>query len=141
MLTSINQQIVSWAKENCPVWQQNFIKRITRNETIDDNYIVSVAKAICDENIVLETPEFTDNDLPTGESIAEQTQFASIGKLKHINALCSDGKLEFGVSGLTVIYGDNGSGKSGYARLLKNIVGAHHEENVISNAYFPPTTD
>ena len=29
--------------------------------------------------------------------------------------------MEFGTEGLTVVYGDNGSGKSGYVRLLKEV--------------------
>jgi ABC-type enterochelin transport system ATPase subunit len=39
--------------------------------------------------------------------------------LKHVNALQPGETLTFQKSGLTVIYGDNGAGKSGYARVLK----------------------
>jgi energy-coupling factor transporter ATP-binding protein EcfA2 len=39
---------------------------------------------------------------------------------KGINALAADQSLEFAPQGLTIIYGDNGSGKSGYVRILKH---------------------
>jgi len=37
----------------------------------------------------------------------------------HVNAIAENQRLSFGSNGLTVIYGDNGSGKSGYSRVLK----------------------
>lgn len=44
----------------------------------------------------------------------------SISKVNHVSALVSDALLEFATDGLTAIYGDNGSGKSSYAKILKN---------------------
>ena len=38
-----------------------------------------------------------------------------------MNALKEGERLTFGKTGLTVVYGDNGSGKSGYARILKKV--------------------
>lgn len=39
--------------------------------------------------------------------------------VRHVNALAPDQRLTLHRVGLTIIYGDNGSGKSGYARILK----------------------
>ena len=39
------------------------------------------------------------------------------------------------MNGLTVVYGDNGSGKSGYARLLKDITGARHQEDLLTDVF------
>ncbi len=36
-----------------------------------------------------------------------------------VNALVGDQELSFGAEDMTIIYGDNGSGKSGYCRVLK----------------------
>ena len=44
----------------------------------------------------------------------------SIENPNDINALPSDQKLQFEPIGLSIIYGDNGSGKSGYCRILKH---------------------
>lgn len=44
----------------------------------------------------------------------------SIGKVSYVSALASDSLLEFSTEGLTAVYGDNGSGKSSYAKILKN---------------------
>jgi predicted ATPase len=41
--------------------------------------------------------------------------------------------LTFEEAGLTIIFGDNGTGKSGYARLLKRITRARHQEEILSD--------
>ena len=62
----------------------------------------------------------------TGEHIAPQRlagKPVAITGLRDpvgVNALASDQGLTFAASGLTIIYGDNGSGKSGFVRVLKS---------------------
>src|SRR5690606_7526643 len=55
--------------------------------------------------------------------------------LKGVNALADDQELAFAHDGLTVIYGNNGSGKSGYARLLKGMVSARHSSPVLPDVF------
>ena len=47
-----------------------------------------------------------------------------MGDLKHVNAIRDGSYIEFGHKGLTIIYGENGSGKTGYARVLKRACSA-----------------
>ncbi|MGP5269698.1 AAA family ATPase [Corynebacterium variabile] len=133
-MSSIEKDILEWSKRR-PAWERNLLKRIARGETIDGAYISSVAKAIIDENVQLETPELLASDLPAGATEAASVQLLSIGQLKFVNALLDDQSLTFGATGVTVIYGDNGSGKSGYARLVKDVVGARHHEEILPNAF------
>lgn len=42
-----------------------------------------------------------------------------IDEINNVNRLASNTKLEFGDTGLTLIYGENGSGKTGFSRLLR----------------------
>lgn len=137
-MASIEQDILDWAKGR-PTWQRNLLKRIARGETIDDAYIASVAQAIVDKKVTLETPEFTAAELPTGTAGGDTVQLGSIGELKFVNALIDDQELTFGATGVTVIYGDNGSGKSGYARLAKDVVGARHHEEILTDAFASST--
>ncbi len=59
----------------------------------------------------------------------------AIEKPEHVNALESREPLTFEPRGLTIVYGDNGSGKSGYARLLKRITRARHQEEVLTDVF------
>ncbi|MCK4497197.1 MAG: AAA family ATPase, partial [Candidatus Aenigmarchaeota archaeon] len=49
-----------------------------------------------------------------------------------VNALAADQTIEFGPS-LTIVYGDNASGKSGYSRILKRACRARGSENILGN--------
>lgn len=46
---------------------------------------------------------------------------ASIGPLQNIDRLAKDQRLRFAPTGVTLIFGENGSGKSGYARIAKRL--------------------
>lgn len=52
-----------------------------------------------------------------------------------VNQLAPDQTLSFAAKGITVVYGDNGAGKSGYARLLKRACRARHSEVILPNVY------
>ena len=73
--------------------------------------------------------------LPQVEVGDPPVTLVSIANPEHINALASETPLTFEATGLTIIYGDNGSGKSGYARLLKRIARARHQEEVLSDVF------
>jgi energy-coupling factor transporter ATP-binding protein EcfA2 len=137
-VAGIEDDIIKWAKK-VPVWQRNLLKRIARGEVIDDTYIEDVAKAIVAKTVTEETPSLSRADLPSGALAGATTRLVSIGKLENINALLGDQNLTFGLDGVTVIYGDNASGKSGYARLVKDIVGARHREELLPDAYAAST--
>lgn len=51
-------------------------------------------------------------------------QLVALHDLTGVNALAPDQQVTFGATGLPVINGDNASGKSGYARVLKAGAGA-----------------
>ncbi|WP_245479279.1 ATP-binding protein, partial [Mesorhizobium sp. M1A.F.Ca.IN.022.05.2.1] len=54
---------------------------------------------------------------------ATPSSASALFSLPHVNALAPGERLSFGKTGLTAIYGDNGAGKSGYARVLKHSAG------------------
>lgn len=58
--------------------------------------------------------------------------------VENVNAIYNGSTLPFSHSGITLIYGENGSGKSGYTRLLKNACFAKHvEPEILPNIYKP----
>lgn len=50
----------------------------------------------------------------------EENKLLSVGNAQHISTLDPEKRLTFSPLGLTVIYGNNGAGKSSYAKILKN---------------------
>lgn len=86
-----------------------------------------------------------EQGLPAGElelqhlvgsgSGATAVRLESISQPRHVNALSSATALKFPERGLTIVYGDNGSGKSGYARLLKRVARSRHHEDVLTDVF------
>lgn len=106
-----------------------------------------------------ETGEFTESDIKRfGEECIEETlgtrrvidisklniltwddrsnfSIKSIDNVIGVNALASGKSLEFGETGITVVYGENGAGKSGYIRILKKLADAKYKEELKGNVY------
>lgn len=62
-------------------------------------------------------------------------RLCTIGNVKGINALAPRNPLEFGPGNIAVVYGGNGSGKSGYVRILKHLCGARNPGALHPNVY------
>ncbi|MGU9963386.1 MAG: AAA family ATPase [Candidatus Halichondribacter symbioticus] len=106
-------EIKKWAKDS-PAWQQLAI----------DKLICNVQPSISDlETLCLEPQDISSQliglQTTTGHH-SDPISLISIENPNDINALPSDQKLQFESIGLSIIYGDNGSGKSGYCRILKH---------------------
>ncbi len=59
---------------------------------------------------------------------------SSLKNVEGVNALVQKQIIEFSPN-ITIIYGANGSGKSGYIRLLKNVFYSKHKEAILKNIY------
>ena len=59
--------------------------------------------------------------IPDPDAAAMAVTLRAIRGAENVNALKPGERLTFDKAGLTVVYGDNGSGKSGYARILKKV--------------------
>ena len=51
----------------------------------------------------------------------ETPLLCSIGPLNHVDRLATGQELKFALDGLTIVFGENGSGKSGYARAARRL--------------------
>jgi hypothetical protein len=59
----------------------------------------------------------------------------SIDNVIGVNALAAGKSLTFGEQGVTIVYGENGAGKSGYIRILKKLADAKYKEELKKNVY------
>lgn len=62
-------------------------------------------------------------------------RLCAIGNVKGINALAPRNPLDFGPGNMAVVYGGNGSGKSGYVRILKHLCGARNPGALHPNVF------
>lgn len=59
----------------------------------------------------------------------------SLGPVKHLNRLAEEQQLRFAIDGITIIYGDNGSGKSGYCRIAKKLCRSLTADDLLGNVF------
>ena len=120
-MENLQQKVINWVKTlkgwQCELAYRLLIKEKLENSDIDE--IVSMLK---------EEKQFEDKVFPNisisinGVSIV----LLSIDSLENIEYLSPRNALKFAEKGLTVIYGKNGTGKSGYTRILKKVCGKPH---------------
>jgi energy-coupling factor transporter ATP-binding protein EcfA2 len=125
--------ILKWSTD-LPAWQRDALRRLcsqTKLEAADITALVSICKAV-EQGAPLDATHLRD----PAASHAVVTLGALYG-LSNVNALAPGERLSFGKTGLTVIYGDNGAGKSGYARVLKQLCRARSPkgDGILPNIY------
>lgn len=129
-MENIQQDIVSWFK-TLKGWQQELAYRLLTKPGLleeDLNDIIEMLKG--------GTP-FNNKDFPNvGVSIlGNPTCIVSIDSVNDIEQLSPRNPLVFAENGITVVYGNNGTGKSGYTRILKKVCGKPHSRDLVGNIY------
>ena len=130
---ALEEQIVAWSKER-PAWQRDVLCRTATGDLLSEADYDRLVDGIVAPHPGPEVA-FSLEHLPNARAEAPPVRLMSIAKTEHVNALASAHPLTFEPNGLTIVYGDNGSGKSGYARLLKRITRARHQEEVLSDVF------
>ena len=122
---NIFNEIIDWVNDKPLFWKKAIYFLLTKNN-IEENDIDELAN-LCKIEIGLvkgESPEINLDSFKTTNRTNLNNNKVFITKIKNvqnIKALKEGEELSFEKEGLTVIYGDNGSGKSSYAGILKHI--------------------
>lgn len=139
---SILNEIIDWV-ENKPKFWQVAIDRLIRNNELTDNDI-SELKEICKVDYGLSDFDFDEVDFDELKEFAKNLTssddviLSRIFNIDNVNALSKISELEFAPKGLTVVYGDNGSGKSSYVSILKHACNTRgHKPKINDNLYDP----
>jgi len=130
---SLNDDLADWAGSR-PDWQQDAIARFCRNEALTDGEVLSTVDQLIAGTYPAATPISAD-DIPGSVAAGDPVTLSHVGDVQGVNALLPDQTLSFAEAGLTVIYGDNASGKSGYARLIREAVTARVKGDLLGNVF------
>ena len=130
---ALEELIVAWSQER-PTWQRGVMRRVAAGEVLSDEDYERLVEVIVEAK-ELPAGQFGLEQLPQAESEDLPVCLVAIEKPEHVNALESKEPLTFAPQGLTIVYGDNGSGKSGYARVLKRITRARDREDILTDVF------
>ncbi|MGD0222212.1 MAG: AAA family ATPase [Terriglobia bacterium] len=139
-MSTVSLEIEKWFAER-PLWLQDAARRVILSGAVnpeDLKQLIIVCKS--EAGIPLHGKSATQAaGIPKGALQSSETQaelrLNSIFDLKGVNALAPRKPLEFGDAPLTVVYGPNRSGKSGYVRVLKQACGARKAGPLHGNAF------
>ena len=140
--------LAQWAN-NSDEW----IRRIVR-QVLGSISQVSESEQARIYRLLLEEKGINDRTLPTEPLLASPAQplaqpepfrLTRLSNVRGVNALVEGEHIDFGL-GLTLLYGENGMGKTGYARILKRMAGSRSAEDILADVNLeddppPPSTD
>ena len=109
--------LLAWSASR-PVWQKDALRRLVQKSALYVGDIDELVKLCLDSTLPHEP--LSDAHVSSTGAAGKPVAILRIENPTGVNALAPDQKLEFASEGLSVVYGDNGSGKSGYVRILKH---------------------
>lgn len=139
---TILQEIQKWSAE-LPAWQRDSIARLFAKGTLGQSDEEDIYALLKTEHGIPDPKGRVAGSLDASQVAAPSagsklTQIVALRDLKHVNALAENQRIPFSPAGLTVIYGDNGSGKSGYSRVIKRACRARDQsESIHPDARLP----
>ena len=135
-----DEELLDWARGR-PLWQQDALRRLAQHVELATEDLVALRIQIQQEaglpveNAPKPVPLAAEH-LNRAASNDPKTVLASLGPVRHVDRLSSDQPpLRFAVNGITLVYGPNASGKSGYCRIAKQLCRSQSPAELRGNVY------
>ena len=134
--------LVDWANEQ-DAWVRRLVAMV-----LSSRRPISESQALEFYELYLAEKGLRDADCPEepllayptdGAASAEDLRLIKLSSIDGVNALTPGGEIEF-CENLTILYGENGAGKTGYARILKRLGALRDAEEIVPNIHLSRTT-
>lgn len=135
--------LVNWANDH-----DNWARALA-SEVIQSRKGISDEQAKEFYDLLLREKELIDGDKPVVPLLHDKDDahdkedaltLIRLAGVKRVNALATGQQLQFN-SRMTVLFGENAAGKSGYVRILKSIASVRTAEAILPNVLKPRTTE
>jgi len=134
-MPGVIDQIREWASE-LKYWEQSALEKIARGDVLrEDDFSDMLNDFMMDAGLVemQARPRLSFPTQPSASTPRPRVRLERLFNLKNVNALPEGQEIRFGPQ-LTLIFGDNGAGKTGYARPLGCAAFGRGERDVLPNA-------
>ena len=140
--------LAQWAN-NSDEWIRGIVRQV-----LGSSGQVSESEQALIYRLLLEEKGINDRTLPIEPLLASPAQplaqpepfrLTRMSNVRGVNALVEGVRIDFGL-GITLLYGENGMGKTGYARILKRMAGSRSAEDILADVNLeddppPPSAD
>jgi energy-coupling factor transporter ATP-binding protein EcfA2 len=142
---SVYQEILNWSSSR-PLFVQDALRRIITSTTLtqtDIDELVELVKKDCGEaTITLNSIPLDNTHIPAIITTSgNYPKLIGLNNPINIGALHNQGNLQFPNTGLSVIYGNNGSGKSSYSRILRKLCWSRSPNITLKKNVFNQSTN
>lgn len=127
-------EIVDWSQSR-PEWQRDALRRLVVQERLaesDITELTDLCKGAHGLAPQLKAVPLGKQHIPARGAATGSVKLTSLIHHGGVNALAKDQMVEFGPA-LTLVYGGNASGKSGFTRILKRACRARGAEEILGN--------
>jgi energy-coupling factor transporter ATP-binding protein EcfA2 len=137
------ESVIAWAESDLSEWQSDAVRRLLVQDALtDDDHqdLLSMLKSIhglLPDGATSPNPQPLQKGMVSGAPKSKaDVVLKAVKGLGNVNKIPDGSTLPFGHKGLTAVYGENGSGKSGYARVLKRACHARDtQEHILPNVF------
>jgi len=130
----ISSEILEWSQER-PSWQRDALRRLFLNGKVKVDEIADLVE-LCKAAKGLSAPRapelLANEHLAIKDGVSEAVSLVSLIHHHGANALAPEQTVSFSPN-LTIVYGKNAAGKSGYARILKRACRSRSTEEILGN--------
>ena len=124
--------------DGLPYWAKFLAEKILSGNTISDNDIDTSYSYLLEQLKLkdkTENPEISINyNAENSGNYKPDLLLSKLENVEGVNALIENQTIDFSPN-LTIVYGANGSGKSGYVRLLKKVFYSKSQEEILQNVH------
>ena len=127
-------ELFHWSKDR-PLWQRDALRRMVTTGDLDEQDLQEITDICKSEHGLGERTTAIPLDSTHLSNSDKSRNSVSLDSLTHhsgVNALAPEQTITFG-PGLTIVYGANAAGKSGYTRILKRACRARGSEEILGN--------
>jgi energy-coupling factor transporter ATP-binding protein EcfA2 len=127
-------EIVVWSQDR-PPWQRDALRRLLQGGELSEADVATLTDICKSSQGLAAQPEVNPLAAEHVPALASGMAAVSLTSILHhrgVNALAEDQTLNFGPK-LTLVYGDNAAGKTGYTRILKIACRARGPEDILGN--------
>ncbi len=128
--------ILQWT-QTLPDWQSDACRRLLESEEglSEDDYfqlysLLKIEHGLSSPDNLIPKPLSPDH-LPSSIQAGVTATLKEISGLNYVNRIDPKQRLLFNEKGMTVIYGGNGTGKSGYVRVMKQACRSRDREEIV----------
>lgn len=141
-------EIIIWSNTKLQPWQRDALRRLACGGSLsqsDTDELLAMVKQKVGLPVSVTPPavEPLTKAHFSGAIAGDAFTLKEVKEVRNVNRLMTDAALSFSESGMTVIYGRNGSGKSGFVRILRTACRTRTDNpdklKVLQNVYGAPS--